>query len=61
MKQLLLFLFVITIGLSAAAQQNVWEIMERNDLSIREAEDKANALFKITGTDRGTGYKQFQR
>jgi Sortilin, neurotensin receptor 3,/Secretion system C-terminal sorting domain len=61
MKQLLLFLFVITIGFSAAAQQNIWEIMERNDLSIREAEDKANALFKITGTGRGTGYKQFQR
>ena len=61
MKQLLLFLFVITIGLCGTAQQNVWEIMERNDLSIREAEDKANALFKISGTGRGTGYKQFQR
>ncbi len=61
MKFFLPLLLLLTITLSTGAQQTVYDIMERNDISIREAESMANSIFNITGTGRGTGYKQFQR
>jgi hypothetical protein len=61
MKHLLLVLFTISLFFTVNAQQTVYDIMERDDLSIQEAEQMANAIFNNTGTGRGTGYKHFQR
>jgi hypothetical protein len=61
MKHLLLILFTVILGFSTNAQQTVYDIMDRDDLSIQQAEQMANAIFSVTGTGRGTGYKHFQR
>ncbi len=61
MKHVLPFLFAIAFALSAAAQQTVYSIMERTDITITQAEEMANQIFDRTGTGRGTGYKHFQR
>ncbi len=63
MKKPLSILLFFALSYSAFAQKNesIFEIMERTDISIQQAEQKANALFEKTGTGKGTGYKQFQR
>jgi hypothetical protein len=40
---------------------NIWRLMERRDLNIKEVDALAKAYFDKNGTGRGTGYKQFQR
>lgn len=54
-----LFLFCSLAFISPA--QQVLELMERTDLTLREVEIRANRYFDSAGTGRGTGYKQFQR
>ncbi len=61
MKKFLPFIFLFVFGNNISAQQQIFELMERTDLSIREVEIRANRNFDSTGTGRGTGYKQFQR
>lgn len=61
MKKIFYFLFFVFFADNATAQHQVFELMERTDLSIREVETRANRYFDNTGTGRGTGYKQFQR
>ncbi len=61
MKSFLLFFLAITIAFTASSQQTVYDIMERTDITITEAEQMANQIFQQTGTERGTGYKHFQR
>ena len=63
MKKALLLLVCFTLSLTTFAQQDesVFELMERTDISIQEAEQRANAIFDRIGTGRGTGYKHFQR
>jgi|CXWL01.1.fsa_nt_gi hypothetical protein len=61
MKKLFPFLFLLLFAGSSSAQHQVFELMERTDLTIQEVETRANRHFDSTGTGRGTGYKQFQR
>lgn len=61
MKKIIPFLLLTLLSISASAQQNVYEIMDRNDISIDEAKRQADRLFETIGTGRGTGYKHFQR
>ena len=61
MKRIFPLLFVLFSSLTSLAQEQVFELMERTDLSLREIESRANRFFESTGTGRGTGYKQFQR
>lgn len=61
MKKLLLFSLLIVISVTGNAQFDIYALMERTDISIREAEQIANRYFEQVGTGRGTGYKQFQR
>ncbi len=61
MKFLLSFFLFFSVCLSAVAQQSVYDIMERTDISIRQAEEMANTIFSERGIGKGTGYKQFQR
>ena len=58
-KNFFLFLFCSLAFISPA--QQVLELMERTDLTLREVEIRANRYFDSAGTGRGTGYKQFQR
>ena len=61
MKKIIPFLLLTLFSIAASAQQNVYEIMDRNDISIDEAKRQADRLFETIGTGRGTGYKHFQR
>ncbi|HEX4877637.1 MAG TPA: T9SS type A sorting domain-containing protein [Chitinophagaceae bacterium] len=60
LRKLLLSFFVLAT-FTANAQLTVYELMERTDISLQEAERIANRHFDTVGTGRGTGYKQFQR
>lgn len=61
MKKFLLFLLFPCLATHASAQFDIFQLMERTDISLREAETLANRHFERVGTGRGTGYKQFQR
>lgn len=59
----LLGLFVI-LGFGSAtthAQTDIFKLMEREDLKIQEIESLAGSYFETHGTQRGSGYKQYQR
>jgi hypothetical protein len=61
MKRILLLASIVFTTAPVFAQQSVYEIMDRTDITIQQAETMANEIFNRTGTGRGTGYKQFQR
>lgn len=61
MKKAILFFAASIAIVSANAQFDIYSLMERTDISLREAETLANQHFERVGTGRGTGYKQFQR
>lgn len=61
MKKFLLLAIVCISAFISHAQISVYDLMERNDISLQEAERIANRHFDTAGTGRGTGYKQFQR
>lgn len=60
MRKLIFTLFLFA-SLSTFAQENIFEIMERNDLTLQQIENLADNYFKRVGTERGSGYKQYQR
>jgi hypothetical protein len=60
-KLLLSFVFLLTAFSSFAQVGNIYELMERSDLSLNEVKNLAQRHFDSVGTGRGTGYKQFQR
>ena len=61
MKKNLLLFFALAITYASSAQFDIYALMERTDITLREAEEIANKHFERVGTERGTGYKQFQR
>ncbi|NOT52864.1 MAG: PKD domain-containing protein [Chitinophagaceae bacterium] len=61
MRKLILFLAIVSLTISGWSQHQVFELMDRTDLTLQEIEAKANRHFDSVGTGRGTGYKQFQR
>jgi hypothetical protein len=46
---------------SAFAQTDIFQLMERTDLSLQQINELANAYFEKVGTGEGTGFKQYQR
>ncbi len=46
---------------TAYSQKDVFELMERTDLTLRETEAWADAWFARTGTGQGSGFKQYMR
>ena len=44
-----------------AQRIDIYDLMQRNDLTIQQVESIADRHFKIVGKGRGTGYKQYQR
>lgn len=61
MRKIIPILLLTIISFSASSQSDVYEIMERTDISIDEAKRQADRIFETIGTGRGTGYKHFQR
>lgn len=53
-----IFVLIVT---SLFAQTDIFSLMERRDLSIQQIQQLAKKYFDSTGTERGTGYKQYQR
>lgn len=51
----------IAIALPSAAQTDVFQMMERTDMSISQVEAWADDYFKNVGTGQGSGYKHYQR
>ena len=46
---------------SAGAQDNIYTLMDRHDLSLNQIEELARVYFEKNGTGQGSGYKQYQR
>ncbi|MEK7226383.1 MAG: hypothetical protein AAB221_11995, partial [Bacteroidota bacterium] len=61
MRKIILFLSLISFTIIARSQHQVFELMDRTDLTLQEIELTANRHFDSAGTGQGTGYKQFQR
>ncbi len=61
MKKVFLLLLLPCITLTAGAQFDIFQLMERTDITLQEAERQARLHFERVGTGQGTGYKQFQR
>lgn len=61
MKRIFYTLLLIFTISNALAQSTIFELMERTDISLQEAEAIAKRHFDTAGTGRGSGYKQFQR
>ncbi len=54
-------LFCLLTSSVVFAQIDIFEVMQRKDLRLSEVEALAKRYFDSTGTERGTGYKQYQR
>ncbi len=61
MKKIIYSFLLLFISLGAFAQVSIFELMEKTDITLRDAERIAQRHFDTVGTGRGTGYKQFQR
>jgi len=61
MKKLLPLLLLFSLAISSSAQEKIFELMERTDLSLQEVQRRADRIFDSSGTGKGTGYKQYQR
>ncbi len=61
MKKIFYAILLLAITGSSFAQISIFDLMERTDISLLDAERIAQKHFDTVGTGRGTGYKQFQR
>lgn len=61
MKRTFLNILAFFCILQTSAQFDIFALMERTDISLKEAESIANRHFETNGTGQGSGYKQFQR
>ncbi len=61
MKKILSSFCILFFVFNSFAQNSIFELMERTDISLQEAERIAQRHFDTVGTGRGSGYKQFQR
>ena len=58
---LLIALISAFFARTASAQSDIFELMERNDLTLQQTEAWADAYFARVGKERGSGYKQYMR
>ncbi len=61
MKKILQLLLLLVLTTTGFAQQFVFDLMQRNDLTVQELETISKHYFDTAGTGRNTGYKHFQR
>jgi hypothetical protein len=60
-SQVVVMLFFIITASVSFAQNDIFEMMERTDMTLRQTEAWANDYFARVGTGQGTGFKQYQR
>ncbi len=60
-KTLLLLVILCCTKIQVRAQEFIFNLMERTDLTVQQAATIAQHYFDSVGTDRKTGYKHFQR
>jgi hypothetical protein len=53
--------FLFIAATMNAQEVNIFELMERKDLTLQEIETIADDYFKKVGTEKGSGYNQYQR
>lgn len=61
MKKHLLFLSIFYFSGSLFSQTDIYQLMERKDLTLDEIERRAAVYFQEHGTGKGSGNNQFQR
>ncbi|MBK8611532.1 MAG: T9SS type A sorting domain-containing protein [Chitinophagaceae bacterium] len=61
MKKICYPLVLLFFATQSFGQIQIFELMERNDISLQDAKIIAQKHFDTAGTGQGTGYKQFQR
>jgi photosystem II stability/assembly factor-like uncharacterized protein len=70
MKNRIILLATLLFSFNAVAQESkeskkeitsIYDLMNRRDLNLKTVEKLADDYFKIKGTQRGSGYKQYQR
>lgn len=61
MKKIIVSVLLALFWTNVFSQQNIFEIMDREDLSITQIESLARQHFEISGKGKGSGYKQYQR
>ena len=47
--------------LPAVSQSDIFQLMERKDLTLDEIERRAEVYFREHGTGKGSGHNQYQR
>lgn len=52
---------IIFLATVSGQQTDIFELMQRTDLTIQQVESIADRYFKTAGKGRGSGYKQYQR
>lgn len=57
----ILFILTFYFSLFASAQTDIYELMQRKNLTLDEIERRANLYFKEQGTGKGSGNNQYQR
>ncbi len=61
MKKIIYLLLLTVFCNTASAQNSIFDLMERTDITLQEAQRIAQLHFDSAGTGKGSGYKQFQR
>ncbi|MBL7748196.1 MAG: T9SS type A sorting domain-containing protein [Chitinophagaceae bacterium] len=61
MRKFLSLTLLLLAASCSFAQIPIFELMERTDINLQQAQQIAQRHFDTAGTGRGTGYKQFQR
>ncbi|MFZ4544471.1 MAG: WD40/YVTN/BNR-like repeat-containing protein [Saprospiraceae bacterium] len=56
-----LLVLLLAANIARSQEDNFSQLMSRDDVSLREIEAKAAEYFKVHGTGKGSGYKQYQR
>lgn len=61
LKRALLIVSMSMISFKTFAQTDIFQLMQRQDLTLQEIEKIADRYFDSVGTGQGSGHKQYQR
>ncbi len=61
MKKIYLLAGILLAATISFAQTDIYQLMERRDLKLSEIDSIAKQYFVTVGTDKGSGYNQYQR
>jgi photosystem II stability/assembly factor-like uncharacterized protein len=61
MKKKYSFILLLFISISCFSQVDIYALMERRDISLKQIDSIAQRHFAAVGTQQGSGYNQYQR